>query len=111
MIRALWRKFDMYPWYYMGQYTLKIGDTPEDIGEGKSVYAWTAAVAEDSALNIQYRNMNKVIDELLPHRPDYIIRNISHVPRVIADINRRLKTGQRPNSDNVFGENRTNVMT
>lgn len=111
-ILHFWKGFVSLP---MNADIVKIGDTPEDIAEGRNARAWTVAIAQDSALNPfvleqfsrpweqvtpleRYRLTHEAAQELGRHNPDYVVTSISDVPKVIQNINYRLECNELPNS-------------
>jgi len=90
---------------------VKIDDTVPGILEGRRAGMWTVAlVCSGNALGLtwaQYQALDPVtlasersrIHTLFAgSRPHYLIDTISDLPEVIADINRRLASGEMPQS-------------
>lgn len=90
---------------------VKVDDTWPGILEGRSAGMWTVALScSGNALGATYEHYKAMpADELdaqrqriaamfAPSRPHYVIDTIAELPRVVADINRRLAAGEMPQS-------------
>lgn len=90
---------------------VKVDDTWPGILEGRSAGMWTVALScSGNALGVTYEQYKAMpADELdaqrqriaamfAPSRPHYVIDTIAELPRVVADINRRLAAGEMPQS-------------
>ena len=95
---------------------VKVGDTLDDIREGKRAGMWTIALAgtgnemylteeHDGMTEEQIRRMDQegyrkkltaAYSSMITESPDFIVDSIREVPNIIAVINARLKTGSRP---------------
>jgi phosphonoacetaldehyde hydrolase len=87
---------------------LKADDTASGVGEGLNAGTWTCGLSHTS----NYMNINKVNhglnsaefeargqrsrDILVACGAHYVVRDITYLPSVVADINRRLRNGERP---------------
>jgi len=78
---------------------LKIDDTPLGITEGVNANVWTCGITKFSTLLnvlpndlvIKPRNIKEVTERLYKEGADYVVSDISEIPKVIESINTRLK--------------------
>jgi phosphonoacetaldehyde hydrolase len=89
---------------------VKVDDTTSGVGEGLNAGTWAVGLSHTSNyMNInsmeEYRNMSKAeLEErgaksreiLLRCGAHYVINDITGLPAVVADINRRLANGEKP---------------
>jgi phosphonoacetaldehyde hydrolase len=88
---------------------VKVDDTVPGIEEGRRAGMWTVALLmSGNALGLPYEQYTALsADERARHRvaisagfaacrPHYEIDTIADLPEVVADINRRLARGERP---------------
>lgn len=87
---------------------LKVDDTVSGIGEGLNAGTWTCGLSHTS----NYMNINKINhglsksefetrgqrsrEILLASGAHYVVPDITHLPSVVQDINRRLSNGEKP---------------
>jgi len=86
---------------------VKVGDTPDDILEGKSVGCWTVGVLTSSNgmglrecdfrdLSLNEKNILLKRETVRLKEADFLIRTVADLPVVIEKINRYLERGMSP---------------
>jgi phosphonoacetaldehyde hydrolase len=88
---------------------VKIGDTPEDILEGKSAGVWTIGILESSnRVGLRQPEFDMLTpvqklavlrdarDHLSTARPDFIVNSVAEVPNICNQINYGLMQGRLP---------------
>lgn len=88
---------------------VKVGDTKDDIGEGKNAGMWTVGLAvtgnEVGLIEKELRALpreeymlrrEKAYQTLKTMQPDFIVDSIADVPNVVKEINTLLRGGKRP---------------
>ncbi|MED0675922.1 MULTISPECIES: phosphonoacetaldehyde hydrolase [Aneurinibacillus] len=88
---------------------VKVGDTLSDIQEGRNAGAWTVGVIKGSSelgmteeevhacdTDVLSRKMTDVRDRFLHAGAHFVIETIGELEEVIAEINERMRQGERP---------------